>query len=174
MENVVLVGFPGSGKTTIGQAVATILNLEFIDLDRAIEERYHATIPHIFEKYGEFVFRQCENKVLQETLQKTNVLVATGGGAPCFPNAMDHINEHSLSIYIKMTEEALCQRIKHSRKKRPLTDDLDDEKLISYVHQTLEERKTFYEKAKMQIDGEHVNAEKFAMLIARKTNTIIR
>ena len=89
MKNVVIVGFPGAGKTTVGKSLASSLHLEFIDLDEAIEAKYHITIPHLFQKYGEFVFRQCEYQTLQEQLQKEQVLISTGGGTPCYQNTID-------------------------------------------------------------------------------------
>lgn len=159
MKNVVLIGFPGSGKSTVGQLLATTLHVEFIDLDQAIEERYHTSIPHLFEKYGEFVFRKCENKVLKELLQQDNLLIATGGGAPCYPEAMKEINEAGTSIYLKMSEEALFERLKHSPKNRPLTHTLDDDGLRHYIDSTLRQREGFYKQATITIDVEDKTVE---------------
>lgn len=148
MGRVVLVGFSGCGKSTIGAQLAEQLNLQFIDLDTAIEEKYHATIPHIFEKYGEFVFRKCEYQTLCECLELDNVLIATGGGAPCSDEAMRLINKKSISVYIKLTEEQLVERLLNSKRKRPLTQNKTREELRDYVHQTLALREPYYLQAK--------------------------
>lgn len=148
MGRVVLVGFSGCGKSTIGAQLAEQLNLQFIDLDTAIEEKYHATIPHIFEKYGEFVFRKCEFHTLSECLELDNVLIATGGGAPCSDEAMRLINKKSISVYIKLTEEQLVERLLNSKRKRPLTQGKTPEELREYVHKTLALREPYYLQAK--------------------------
>ena len=100
--NIALVGFSGSGKTTIGKKIAARLNLHFADLDAEIESKYHCTIPHLFEKYGEFAFRECEYTTLTELLQHDNQLIATGGGAPCFQDAMQLLNKSCITIYISL------------------------------------------------------------------------
>lgn len=154
MKNVVIVGFPGAGKTTVGKSLASSLHLEFIDLDEAIEAKYHITIPHLFQKYGEFVFRQCEYQTLQEQLQKEQVLISTGGGTPCYQNAMKLIHEQSISLYLKLPEEALVERLKNSKRIRPLIQGLTDEELQQYVHENLAQRAPFYEQAHFTADGE--------------------
>lgn len=147
MKNVVLVGFPASGKTTIGRSLAPQLGLNFVDLDTAIEVKYHTTVPQLFKKYGELVFRKCEYETLSELLQQDNLLISTGGGAPCFKDAMALINKHSASVYLKLEENILIKRLRDSRKKRPLTDNLNTSELTQYVHQTLMERAPYYEQA---------------------------
>lgn len=147
MKNVVLVGFPASGKTTIGRTLAPQLGLNFVDLDTAIEVKYHTTVPQLFKKYGELVFRKCEYETLSELLQQDNLLISTGGGAPCFKDAMALINKHSASVYLKLEENILIKRLRDSRKKRPLTDNLNTSELTQYVHQTLMERAPYYEQA---------------------------
>lgn len=154
MKNVVLVGFPGSGKTTIGKKLANFLHLEFRDLDVEIEERYHSSIPHIFEKYGENTFRECEYDTLQELLSSNGKLIATGGGTPCFGDAMQCINRQATSVYLKLSEKVLLERLLNSHKKRPLTDHLKEEELGQYIHDTLQQRAPYYEQASIILEEE--------------------
>lgn len=147
MKNIVVVGFPGSGKTTIGRKLAAYLHLHFVDLDEAIEAKYHTSIPQLFEKYGEFAFRKCEFAALQELLRKPDLLISTGGGAPCFENAMQLINQHATSVYFQLSEAMLVQRLMSSRKKRPLVTGSDIATVKQYVHQTLAVRAPYYEQA---------------------------
>lgn len=147
MKNIVVVGFPGSGKTTIGRKLAAYLNLHFVDLDEAVEAKYHTSIPHLFEKYGEFAFRKCEFATLQELLREPDLLISTGGGAPCFENAMQLINQQATSVYFQLSEEMLVQRLMKSHKKRPLVTGADESSVLQYVHQTLAVRAPYYEQA---------------------------
>lgn len=156
MRNIVLVGFPGSGKTTLGRHLAKYLKLQFTDLDTKIEERYHSSIPHIFEKYGESAFRECEYNTLAELLGQQNVLIATGGGAPCFNNAMQLINAQATSVYLKLSEDILLERLLISHKKRPLTQNLDKEELKQYIHKTLQKRAPYYEQASIILEEEKI------------------
>ncbi len=163
-RNIVLVGFPGAGKTTIGQELATQLNLRFVDLDEAVEDKYHATIPHIFEKYGEFVFRQCERSTLEMLLPQSDLLIATGGGTPCNAESMRLIKERCFSIYWKLPENILLDRLRNSHKQRPLIRGLSKDELAAYIHDTLLERAPFYEQANLIVDGEHFD---FAMVVSK-------
>ena len=143
----VLIGFPGSGKSTVGRQLAERFGMEFIDLDLFIEEKYHTAIPLLFEKYGEAAFRTLEYAALREVLERENVVIATGGGAPCHGDAMDQINAHAQSIYLRLSEDQLVERLRHSKKKRPLTDSLSLPALRQYVHDTLTLREPYYLKA---------------------------
>ncbi len=168
MKNIVLVGFSGSGKTTIGHALASQLDMEFVDLDSAIEEKYHASIPHIFEKYGESVFRQCEYLTLKENLSHSNIVISTGGGAPTYKDAMELINAQAFSIYLDLSEEFLVNRLKNSKKVRPLTSSLSDESLHDYVHITLLKRKPYYQMANLVIQEDDLNVKTIARIIIEK------
>lgn len=168
MKSIVLVGFSGSGKTTIGRVLAHRLGLEFVDLDSAIEEKYHATIPHIFEKYGESVFRQCEYQTLKEKISTPDIVLSTGGGAPTYKDAMQLIKANAFSVYLNLSEESLVDRLKHSKKVRPLTSSLSDEALQEYVHTAMQKRLAYYKMADLVVDEEDVDAEKIAEVIAEK------
>jgi len=164
-RNVVLVGFSGAGKTTIGRELARRLDLEFVDLDDAIEEKYHATIPHIFQKYGESVFRQCEYQTLKEMLQGQGMVLAAGGGTPANGDAMQMMNANAVTVYLDLSEKTLVQRLKDSKKERPLTAPLTEDQLTAYVHERLEHRLPFYRMAQLTVGENEVKAEYLLELI---------
>lgn len=168
MKNIVLVGFSGSGKTTIGRALAQRLGLGFVDLDSAIEEKYHCSIPHIFEKYGESVFRQCEYQTLKEKLACSNIVLSTGGGAPTYKNAMELIHNEAFSIYLNLSEETLFNRLKFSKKNRPLTSSLSDGELRDYVRKTLQKRLPYYQMADLSVNEEDMDVDKIVEKIMKK------
>lgn len=144
MNNIVLVGFPGAGKSTIGKKLAERLSMDFVDLDLHIEEKYHTAIPLLFQRYGESAFRTLEYSALLEVLSLDNCVIATGGGTPCQKDAMEQINAHSLSIYLELTENQIVEHLLHSKKKRPLTHLLSEPELREYVHKTLVIREKYY------------------------------
>lgn len=146
-EIITIVGFSGAGKSVVGAKVAQLLGVPFVDLDLAIEERYRTSIPILFSKYGEDVFRKCERKVLEEALQSGRCVVSTGGGAPCFGDAMQLINSCSTSVYLKLPEEILFRNLKKSKRRRPLTDKMEEAQLRQYIHDVLSRRAPFYEMA---------------------------
>ena len=158
MNTLVLIGFPGSGKSTVGRRLAAKLGVAFIDLDLYIEEKYHTAVPLLFQKYGEPAFRALEYAALCEVLAKDDVVIATGGGTPCHGDAMAKINARAQSIYLQLTEEQLVERLLHSKKKRPLTNSLAEPDLRAYVHETLAKREPYYRQANIVWTPEEADA----------------
>ena len=147
MTPLVLLGFPGSGKSTVGRRLARKLGVAFLDLDRYIEEKYHTSVPLLFQKYGEPAFRALEYAALCEVLAQDDVVIATGGGTPCYGDAMAKINARARSIYLQLTEDELVERLLQSKKRRPLTDSLSEPELRAYVRETLAKREPYYRQA---------------------------
>ena len=147
MSTIVIVGFPGAGKSTIGRKLADKLNMTFIDLDLYIEDKYHTSIPLLFQKYGESAFRTLEYAALQEVINTENAVIATGGGTACHEKAMSLINAHTHSVYLKLTEDQFVDHLLHSKKKRPLTNHLSEPELREYVRKNLAAREPYYLQA---------------------------
>ena len=147
MKNIVLVGFSGAGKSTVGRKLAEQLTMNFIDLDVYIEEKYHTAIPLLFQRYGESAFRKLEYAALQEALKAENTVIAVGGGTPYYGDAMSLINAQARSIYLKLTEDQIVNHLLYSKKKRPLTNHLSESELREYVRKTLAVREPYYLQA---------------------------
>ncbi len=161
--HIVLVGFSGSGKSTVGKKLANQLGYEFIDLDQVFEETHSYTIANFFLHFGEPLFRDFEYKLLNDILSKpTHAVIATGGGAPCCKDAMQRINNGHLSIYIQMSEKSLLQRLRNAKKRRPLTDKKNDEELGAYIRTTLNIREPYYLQAHIHIKGINLNIKELA------------
>ena len=156
MRTIVLVGFPGSGKSTVGKKLSLRLSLPFYDMDSYFSKKYHVSIPDFFSKYGEDFFRICENSVLKELLSFPPCVIATGGGTPCFFDSMALINESALSLYIELSQKSLVDRLLHSKKTRPLVNGKTTEELITYVGETLAKREPFYRQAQVCVKGENL------------------
>lgn len=152
---IYLVGYMGCGKSTIGRKLAKLLSLNFIDLDKYIEERYFKTIPLIFEEEGEKNFREKEQRSLHEVSQFEDVVVSTGGGAPCFFDNMEVMNSTGITVYISPDTEILAGRILKSKNERPLVSGKSKEELIVFINEALIKRSPFYEQAKIIIRGEN-------------------
>ena len=159
MNNIVLVGFSGAGKSTVGKRLAGKLDKVFIDLDFYIEKKYHTAIPLLFQRYGESAFRQLEYAALQEVLMTDNAVIAVGGGTPCHENAMELINNHSRSIYLKLDEDEIVDHLLHSKKKRPLTNHLNEPELREYVKKNLAIREPYYLQAQEIRTLEEIEAQ---------------
>lgn len=151
----------GAGKTTLGSQLSKEYDGQFIDLDHYIQDKHNKSISDLFEQYGEDGFRQIEHNSLIELGQlDTNTIVATGGGAPCFFNNMDIMNETGVTIYLKASPEALCKRlnIPEHKMKRPLIKDKNEEELLSFITENLSKREQFYNKAKIIFATEYLTS----------------
>lgn len=144
----VLLGYMGSGKSTVAKLLAKALNLPFIDLDDYIEGKEQRSIKSIFDDKGEIYFRLQESKCLNEVLtDKAPGIVALGGGTPCYANNMELIRAMSNSFYLKGSIATIKQRLSSEKAKRPLIASLSDEKLTEFIAKHLFERRNFYEQA---------------------------
>ncbi|SFT87317.1 shikimate kinase [Algoriphagus locisalis] len=158
---IVLVGLPGSGKSTFGKQLASELNFPFYDLDSLIESRFHMSIPEIFSLHGEGEFRKRESKVLQEFLDRDDSFVlASGGGCPCFNDNMDLISEKAVSVYLDVPIEEISIRLRMSKaQNRPMFMDLDQAGIAQKLKSLLVERDYFYRQSKIKLSGEDFSAE---------------
>lgn len=170
MERVYLIGYMGCGKTTIGKRLAKSIGWGVIDMDSRIESRYRKTIPDIFASEGEESFRKKERFILEELSSLENVVVSTGGGAPCFFDNIDVMNSSGLCVYIRMTPEALAARLKNAKANRPLLKDKTEEELTNFIKEQLEKRRAFYEQARYVIDNDNGTPEEAAAKIAELLN----
>ncbi|MCQ2206703.1 MAG: shikimate kinase [Paludibacteraceae bacterium] len=166
MKRIFLVGFMASGKTTTGRRIAKKYNLEFIDLDVYIENRYHKSVSQIFAEKGEEGFRNIEHNMLQEVAGFEDVVIAAGGGTPCFFNNMDIMNEAGETVYLKATPEMLCSYLNmNGTAKRPLVANKTPEELFEYVSTTLAKREPFYEMAKHSMASDDLSDKLFDELL---------
>ena len=140
-----LVGFMGSGKSTIGKLLSERLNIKYFDLDDVIQKQENKSISEIFSIKGEDYFRILEKKYLNQLMIKDQFIISTGGGTPIHNNMMYLMQKNGRCIYLKCSSEILFNRLKNNKKKRPLISNLSEEKLKIFIEKTLSERKMFYE-----------------------------
>lgn len=148
-KRLFLIGYMGAGKTTIGRKLAENLAFSFVDLDWYIEQRYHKTVGELFTECGEAGFRKIEQKMLHEVSDFENVIISTGGGAPCYADNMSYMNEKGITIYLQLTPLQLFERLKTGKRNRPLLKDKTDEELLQFITSMLKERTPVYEQAKV-------------------------
>ena len=159
---VFLVGFMGCGKSSIGKKLANSTDWKFVDMDNIIESRVSLSISEIFNIKGEAWFRALEREVLNEFVDQKNIIVATGGGVPCFGDNMDIMNQIGHTIYFKVSTENLFGRLKRGRENRPKIKELNDIELLTFIEETLSPREVFYNKASLLIDCDGVTEEYIA------------
>ena len=150
-----LVGYMYCGKTTFGRQLAQAKGMDYLDLDRAFEARYHYTVPMFFQRFGEEAFRKLETQLLHSTAELDNIVIATGGGTPCHSGNMDFILANGTAVYLQMSVDALIQRAVRSHNPRPLLHGLPEGELRPIIEAQLKEREGVYLRAPIIIDGEH-------------------
>ncbi|MDX1768746.1 MAG: shikimate kinase [Arenibacter troitsensis] len=158
---IVLVGYMGSGKTTIGKLLAKKLKISFLDLDEVIEERLEDSISDIFNGKGEIFFRKKEHEYLNDVLtQKNNFILSTGGGTPCYSGNMDTMLELADYVfYLKISIPGLVKRLILEKEQRPLIKNIDDGDLPEFIGKHLFERNNFYLKANHIIECDNKDPE---------------
>ena len=154
--NIYLLGYMGSGKSTLGKLLASKINCEFLDFDSFITEKEGMSISEIFQQKGEIYFRKKEMIYLQELVQESSdstKVIALGGGTPCYGNSMEVLNaSNGITVYLNVSFKALSERLWKEKTERPLVaskssyDELED-----FVRKHLFERSYFYNQAQLKI-----------------------
>jgi shikimate kinase len=153
MKKIILVGYMGSGKSTIGKLLADKINFSSYDLDNRIEKDENLSISEIFEQKGELYFRKLERQVFESILDKNlNIVLSLGGGTPCYYDNHELLNsENVISIYLKASIETLFERLKTEKLTRPLLSNLDEKEKKEFIAKHLFERSFFYNHANYSI-----------------------
>ena len=162
-----LIGYMGTGKSTLGRKIAKRTELPFLDTDKMVEETEGAVVADIITFAGEEYFRKAERKALEQTAEMENVIVSTGGGLPIWGDNMEWIEGHGVSIYLKRAPEQILSRLSpHGRQKRPKFRGLNDEELLAFMHSHLAEREPVYARASVVIDCSQVSDDEIEERLA--------
>ncbi len=150
---IIFIGYMGSGKSTLGEKLASELKIPFIDSDKVIEEIANMTIAAIFKEKGEETFRKMESMFIQRLANIPAFVLSTGGGMPCFNNNMLLLNELGVTVYLKNTSEVLADRLLKGKNTRPLIEGKSKQELIKFIDKNLFTREKFYSLAKVTVEN---------------------
>jgi shikimate kinase len=163
-----VIGFMGSGKTTTGRKLASLLEWSIIDLDKKIEEDTGKTIPELFSQYGEDYFRKVETDVLKSIKGQVSTVISTGGGTPCHGDNMDYMLATGLTLYLKLTPDQLKKRLSESSHERPLIKGLSNEELLGFIEEKLAYREKWYSQAELIVEGINLDINLLCSLVKSK------
>ena len=156
---IFLLGLPGSGKTTLGKALASSLGLSFVDLDLEVEKSEGMLIPEIFKNKKEDYFRRAESAQLKRwSLSDQEFVMATGGGAPCFFNNLETINAAGKSFFLDVPASEIAKRImRQNLSERPLFAQTHPESLKDHVEFMRSQRIPYYRQAHYTVSGTSID-----------------
>lgn len=159
MKRVILIGFMGAGKSTLGKKVANKLGVPFIDSDDEIEGHFNKTVSELFTEFGESHFREIEREYIDALQFREEFVLSTGGGMPCFADNMELLNKTGTTFYLERSPKELANRLANAKKQRPLIAGLQKEELLGFIETKLLEREDFYKKAKVILSREEQTAD---------------
>jgi shikimate kinase len=164
----------GSGKTSLGKKLSKLMIYQFIDLDDYIQKKTKKTISAIFEEEGEASFRKAENECLGEVLKKSQpTVISLGGGTVCSEENLEAIKARGLLVFIDLPASSLASRILGGKQVRPLLKDIQNEQLTEVIEEKLSQRKKYYNRAHITINGLNLTAQHLHSVIlgSYKENT---
>ena len=170
MNRIYLVGYMGAGKTTAARRLANRLGWEVADTDALFEEKYRISIDDFFHKYDEPLYRKLESEVLKATESLENVVVSTGGGTACYFDNMEWMNHHGVTVFLRISEKAVVNRLLHAKRKRPLSTGKTEAELTEFVNHHYTSRLPFYEQARITVKSEDLDLENLIELIENEKN----
>lgn len=173
MKRIFLIGYMGAGKTTVGRILARRMNLSFIDLDCYIENRYQKSVSRLFADKGEDGFRKIEYTLLHEVAEFEDVLVSTGGGAPCFFDNMAFMKEKGTVVYLNVSVGELARRLELCKHTRPLLKDKTREELHDFITEALRNREVYYNQATIIFNAEQMGDDADVKKIAEELEKIL-
>ncbi len=150
-RNIVLIGFMGTGKSSIGRELATRMGCAFVDIDCKIEEDTGMRIPEIFEKYGEDYFRECEKAAVRKVSNRRGMVIATGGGTIKNPENVKLLRQRGVLVCLTASVDTILARTS-KRGNRPLLASADNDERRSIIEKLMEERKELYAQADYTVD----------------------
>ena len=162
IRNLALIGFMGSGKSSIGRATADLMRFQFVDTDELIETRAKKRITEIFAQDGETAFRQWESKIVSELEQAQGLIISTGGGLPTHQPNLDSLKQHSLVVCLWASPEKIYERVK-TQTHRPLLHVADP---LDRIRTLLAERKPAYKQADVLVISEGRTVREVAQQLA--------
>lgn len=169
---IFLTGFPGCGKSFFGKQVAELMKYDFVDTDMLIEAKEGKTVSEIFKKYGEDYFREKESAVIRSIPVDKNILVATGGGLPCFFQNMEWMKGNGLTVYLEAGAAYLFHRLLKEKSKRPLMAEITDIELMIYITESIAARRSFYEMAEIKVNAENCTPGTLLSAINKKRSSL--
>ncbi|MFZ9662158.1 MAG: shikimate kinase [Chitinophagaceae bacterium] len=149
---IFLIGFMGSGKSTWGKKLGEMMGMKFVDLDTVIEERTNMDINGIFRMKGESFFRKIEAVCLRLLAKEDNMIIACGGGTPCFHDNISEMNSSGITVWLNTPKNVIASRLLDEAEHRPLVRDLNPEQLTEFIEDKLEERMQYYGLAQIVVD----------------------
>ena len=165
MDRIYLVGYMGAGKTTAARRLAQRMGWEVVDTDALFEEKYKISVCDFFNKYDEPLYRKLESEVLKATESLENVVISTGGGTACYFDNMEWMNQHGLTVFMRISPAAAVDRVVHSRHKRPLAEGKTEAELTEFVNRHYASRLPFYEQARITVKSEDLDVDGLLNLI---------
>lgn len=155
MKNIVLVGFMGTGKTSVGLSLADRLGMTFLDMDDMIVEREERTIPEIFATDGEEYFRSLERSIVQELAEREGLVVATGGGIVLNRDNIDDFERTGLVVCLSAAPEVILARVEADTN-RPLLEG--DDKMVK-ITDLLNKRQALYDAVNCQVETDELSLD---------------
>lgn len=151
---VFLVGYAGSGKSSLGKRLARRLGVRFVDTDKLVEQSEGASIADIFHYEGEEYFRIAERRAVESLANEgVDLVVATGGGLPTWRDNMEWLVRSGVTVYLRRTPEQILSRLSdYGREKRPMFRGKSDEELLQFMHEQMALREPYYAKAQIAVD----------------------
>ena len=159
MNRIYIVGYMGAGKTTAARRLANHLGWGVVDTDAMFEEKYKISVCDFFNKYDEPLYRKLESEVLKSTADLENVVISTGGGTACYFDNMEWMNQHGLTVFLRISQKAVVDRLVHAKRKRPLAEGKTEAELTEFVNRHYTSRLPFYEQAKITVKAEDLDLE---------------
>jgi shikimate kinase len=166
LHNIALIGFMGTGKSSVGQLVAGLTHFAFLDTDHIIETRAGKTVTEIFSRDGEPAFREWESRIVAELTERRRTVISTGGGLPLNEANLASLKTHALVVCLWASAEKIWERV-HGQTHRPLLNEPDP---LAKIKSLLEVRGPYYRQADVLLNTEMRSLKEVAQQVVHQFN----